>query len=60
MERFNYVAPVDALTWLVGALLIVIFAYAVVRSMSFAYFRSRLEHLRAVMKEMRKGETDGI
>ncbi len=38
---------------IVLGVLVTVFSYAVVRSISFAYFRSKLEHFRTVMKEMR-------
>lgn len=37
-------------------LLVLMFCYALARGVSFAYFRTKLEYLRAAMKEMRKGE----
>lgn len=44
---------------LFGGLLLIIFAYAIVRSVSFAYFRTKYEYLRRSMKEIRKGDNDG-
>jgi len=44
------------LNWVIGGILIIIFAYALVRSASFAYFRTKLSYLREAMKEMAKGE----
>ena len=37
---------------------IIILCYGAVRGMSFAYFRTKFEHFRAVMKETRKGDTN--
>jgi len=44
--------------YLVVLLLLIIFAYAVVRVGSFAYFRTKLEYLRKMLSAM-KGEEDG-
>ena len=38
--------------------LLIFWAYAVVRAGSFAYFRTKLEYIRQMMKEM-KGEENG-
>jgi hypothetical protein len=51
--------PQDFFVWALYALAIFIFLYAVARGMSFAYFRTKLEYLRAAMKELKKGEHDG-
>ena len=46
--------------WVSAGLLTLLFAYALVRSVSFAYFRTKLEYLRKALKEMRKGEGNGF
>lgn len=46
----------EIIGWVLLGLVALIFAYAMVRVTSFAYFRTKLEHLRASMKELRKGE----
>jgi len=46
---------------IVTGFLLVVFAYAIVRGASFAFFRSKLEHRRTVTKEMREGnKSDGV
>ena len=49
----------DVIKWAVIGIVTIIFAYALVRSMSFAYFRTKLAYLRAAMKEMTKGDGNG-
>lgn len=46
----------NALSWLAGAILVIMFAYVFVRSVSFAYFRTRLEYLRSALRELRKDD----
>lgn len=46
----------DLFSCVIIGLMVLIFAYALVRSISFAYFRTKLDYLRAAMKEMTKGE----
>ncbi len=41
--------------WVVVGVFLIIFAYALVRSVSFAYFRTKAEY-----KEMTKGDQDGV
>lgn len=41
--------------FLLGVLLI-LFAYVTTRAVSFAYFRTKLEHLRSVLRELRKDD----
>lgn len=41
-----------------GTVLLLVFAYVLVRVASFAYFRTKFEHLRAVLRELRKDDTD--
>ena len=45
----------NSLGYIVGGFLIIIFAYAVVRVGSFAYFRTKLEYLRSVLKALNGG-----
>ena len=42
---------------IVIGLVVIAICYGVVRGMSFAYFRTKLEHFRAVMKESRRDDT---
>jgi hypothetical protein len=44
-----------SLSWLAGAVLLVILAYAVTRAASFAHFRTKLEYLRSVLREINRG-----
>ena len=44
-----------SLSWLAGAMLLVILAYAVSRAASFAHFRTKLEYLRSVLREINRG-----
>ena len=45
----------SSLAWMVLAgMIIVVFGYAFVRGISFAYFRTKLEHYRAILKEMKE------
>ena len=44
-----------SLSWLAGAALLVILAYAVSRAASFAHFRTKLEYLRSVLREINRG-----
>lgn len=44
----------EALRWIVGGILLVVFGYAFVRGASFAYFRTKYEHLRR--KAMKEGD----
>ena len=44
-----------SLSWLAGAVLLVILAYAVTRAASFAHFRTKLEYLRNVLREINRG-----
>ena len=48
----------DYFVWLAGGVLAIIFVYVCVRVGSFAYFRTKLEYLKAGLKEMRKEEGD--
>jgi len=51
----------DVIRLTVVGLLAVVFAYAMVRGVSLAYFRSKLEAWRRMKKEMREGEgRDGV
>lgn len=45
----------NGLGYIVAGIAIIIFAYVVVRAGSFAYFRTKLEYLRSVLKEINKG-----
>jgi hypothetical protein len=46
---------------IVVGVLIVIFAYALARGVSFAIFRTKLEHWRRIMREMKEGDKrDGV
>ena len=49
----------NSVTYLAIAGLLVFFAYVIVRTASFAYFRTKLEYLRSVLKELHGGERDG-
>ena len=44
-----------SMSWLAGAVLLVIFAYVISRVVSFAHFRTKLEYLRNVLKELNRG-----
>lgn len=44
----------NELSWLAAGILCIMFAYVLVRTASFAYFRTRLEYLRSVLRELRK------
>lgn len=46
----------DLAWWFVAALIFVVAVYMAVRSASAAYFRTKLEYLRASLKEMTKGD----
>jgi hypothetical protein len=46
----------ELISWVAAGLLALLFAYALVRGVSFAYFRTRLEYLREAMKETKKGD----
>ena len=46
----------DVFSWAAAGVLILLFAYALVRVVSFAYFRTKFEHFRATMKELTKGD----
>jgi hypothetical protein len=46
----------DLLRLFAAGVIIVLIVYAVVRGASFAYFRSRYEHFRRLLKAMREGE----
>lgn len=43
-----------SLSWLVGGVLLIIFAYVFVRAASHAFFRTKLEYLRSALREMKK------
>ena len=45
--------------YLMSAFLLVGFIYVAVRAASFAHFRTKLEYLRSVLKELRGRSTDG-
>ncbi len=45
----------NSLGYLIAGVLFILFAYTVVRAGSFAYFRTKLEYLRSVLKEINKG-----
>ena len=49
----------DVLRYAIGIALLIIVAYAVVRVASFAHFRTRLEYLRGVLKELHGGRRNG-
>ncbi len=46
----------DEVRVLAWGVVFVVFAYVVARSISFAYFRTKYEHLRKVMRELKEGE----
>jgi hypothetical protein len=47
----------EILAWVfILGVVTVILAYAVVRAASFAHFRTKLEYLRSVLKELRGGK----
>lgn len=46
----------EIVNWALFGAAILVFAYVLTRSISFAYFRTKLEYLRAAMKEMTKGD----
>ena len=54
----------DTLAWaqqlqlFLWLLVLIVFAYLIVRAGSFAYFRTKMEYLRQMIKEMR-GEENG-
>lgn len=43
----------------VGILLTLAFGYVFTRVVSFAYFRTKLEHLRSVLRELNGGRRNG-
>lgn len=49
----------EALKWIAGAALLVVFAYIFTRVVSYAFFRTRLEHLRSTLKELNGGHKNG-
>lgn len=42
--------------YMLGGIFLTILAYAVVRSASYAYFRTRLEHMRRIFREFNGGK----
>lgn len=44
----------DWLSWLAGAILLVVFVWVLIRTASVAYFRTKLEFLRSALRELRK------
>lgn len=49
----------DVFRYAIGIVLLIIVAYAVVRVASFAHFRTRLEYLRSVLREIHGGRRNG-
>lgn len=45
----------EFISYLAGAILIILFVYVLVRTASFAYFKTRLEHFRVMLKELNNG-----
>jgi hypothetical protein len=41
----------NSISWIAGAILVIIFVYLLVRTASFAYFRTKLDFLRSARKE---------
>lgn len=60
MQREDTEVVGDFIFWLAAGMLVLVFTYVAVRLGSFAYFRTKLEYLRAAMKEMRKGDQNGL
>lgn len=58
MGVFESVGPPEFLVLLFWAIVLVAFAYVLVRVASHAYFRTKLEHLRSVLRELRKGDNN--
>ena len=50
----------DYITYTILVILGILVVYVAVRAGSIAYFRTKLEYLRHEMKEMRKGDKDGV
>lgn len=48
----------NVVDWLLMAVLAIAFAYVLVRAASFAFFRTRLEHFRSVLRELRKDDNN--
>lgn len=48
----------DAIEYVIGGIALIIFVYAIIRVGSFAYFRTKYEHLRRVMHDVRKQEQE--
>lgn len=46
----------STVSWVALAILVLMFGYILVRAMSVAYFKTRLEYLRSALKELRKEE----
>lgn len=53
MESVEFVAK-----WFLLGLIGVVIGYALVRAMSWAYFRTKLEYFRSVLREASKGRND--
>lgn len=49
----------EVLSYLAGAILLVILAYVLVRVASYAFFRTRLEYMRSVLRELNGGHKNG-
>jgi hypothetical protein len=53
IDFWTWVPQLQLFLWLI---LLVVFAYLIVRAGSFAYFRTKMEYLRQMLKEMRREE----
>ena len=55
------IAPVvyTGFGYLIAGLALVVLAYVIVRAASFAHFRTKLEYLRSVLKELHGGRQNG-
>jgi len=47
---------VTVIEWALAALCVLLFAYVLVRGMSLAYFRTKREYWRAMIREIREGD----
>ncbi len=56
---YGYVELMSSLLWLLAAFLGIGAIYLVVRVVSVAYFRTKLEHLRSVLRELNGGRHNG-
>ena len=46
----------EALWWILAGIIVLIFAYVLVRTVSVAYYRTKREYLGSLFKDQNKGE----